>query len=215
MAYPHTGSILENAGRNTTRTGVSTNIIIQVQGNPIGAVQDISIDESRAIATIDEVGTDGHIDSVPQKSTDITGSCKRTRFDNLRLPAAFSRGYVHAAAQRIPFDIHILDIFAAEEVEGEDGFFNDDDVLITVIKNVWISKLGVTYSSGDFVITENMNFTAERIYSYVGNEENNAVNAAEARYLEGITRDAFEQQADRGARRGALDAAGLIRVTDS
>lgn len=213
MVYPHTGSILTDAGRNVTRTGVSTQIIIQVDGNPVGAVKSLSIDESRDIAMIAEVGTDGFIDSVPKSSTKVSGSCKRTRFDNLRVASAFSRGFVHVAAQRIPFDIVILDIFAAEE-DDADGFNNSDAVLTTVIKNVWISKIGVTYNADDFVIVEDLNWQAEHIYSYVGQGQS-AVPAAEARQIPIIDNDAFERQADLGQRRGALDAAGLIKVVDS
>lgn len=213
MVYPHTGSILTDAGRNVTRTGVSTQIIIQVDGNPIGAVQKLSINEDRGIQPIDEVGTDGHIDSVPNKSTDITGDCTRIRFDNLRIATAFSRGFVHASAQRIPFDIVILDIFAADE-DDADGFNAADNVITTVIKNVWIRKIGVSYSATDFVISEDMSWVAEHIYSYLGQGQN-AAPAPEARPIPIIDNDAFEKQADLGQRRGALDAAGLIKVVDS
>lgn len=213
--YPHTGSQLldPETGRNVTRTGVSTNIIIQVDGNPVGAIQNLNIKEDRSIQPIDEVGTDGHIDSVPNKSTDVSGDCKRIRFDNLRIATAFSRGFVHAAAQRIPFDIVILDIFGADE-DDADGFNQADNVITTVIKNVWIRSISVAYQAGDFVISEDMAWVAEHIYSYLG-QNNSAVPAPSARQFQIIDDDAFERQADIGARRGALDAAGLIKVVDS
>ncbi|MFA5758011.1 MAG: hypothetical protein WC942_01340, partial [Clostridia bacterium] len=199
--------------RNTTRTGVSTNIIIQVDGNPIGAVATLSINEAREIAMIDEVGTDGHIDSVPKRSTDISGSCKRTRFDNMRIATAFSRGFVHVAAQRIPFDILILDIFAADE-DDADGFNGADNVITTVIRNVWISKIGVTYQAQDFVIVEDLDWKAEYIYSYLG-QGNSVVPGPLARQIPIIDNDPFERQADLGKRRGGLDAAGLIKIVDT
>jgi hypothetical protein len=213
MSYPHTGSILTDAGRNVTRTGVSTEIIIQVDGNPIGAIQTISYKEDRAIHMIDEVGTDGHIDSVPQKATDISGDCTRVRFDNLRMASAFSRGYIHAASQRIPFDIVILDIFAADE-DDAGSFEASDNVITTVIKNVWIRNLGVTYTANDFVISETMSWVAEHIYSYLGQGQN-VVPASNARQIPIIDNDTFERQTDLGKRRGALDAAGLINVVDN
>jgi hypothetical protein len=213
MVYPHTGSQLTDAGRNVTRTGVSTNIIIQVDGNPIGAIQSLNINESRSIKMIDEVGTDGHIDSVPSKSTDISGSCKRVRFDNMRVATAFSRGFVHVAAQRIPFDIVILDIFAADE-DDADGFNGSDNVITTVIKNVWIKSIKVGYTADNFVISEDMDWEAEHIYSYLGQGQP-AVPGPEARQIPIIDNDAFERAADMGKRRGALDAAGLIKVVDS
>lgn len=213
MVYPHTGSQLTDAGRNVTRTGVSTNIIIQVDGNPIGAIQSLNINEDRGISMIDEVGTDGHIDSVPNKSTNITGDCKRVRFDNMRVASAFSRGFVHVAAQRIPFDIVILDIFAADE-DDADGFNGADSVITTVIKNVWIKSIKVGYTADNYVISEDMSWEAEHIYSYLGQGQP-AVPGPEARQVPIIDNDAFERAADMGKRRGALDAAGLIKVVDS
>lgn len=212
MVYPHSGSILTESGRNVTRTGVSTQIIIQVDGNAIGAIQSINYKEDRNIKMIDEVGTDGHIDSVPQKSTDISGECTRIRFDNLRMAAAFSRGFIHASSQRIPFDIVILDIFAADENDA-DGFNGSDNVITTVIKNVWIRSLGVTMTSADFTISETMGWVAEHIYSYIG-QGGNVVGATTGRQLPLIDNDIIEKQADIGQRRGSLDAAGLINVTE-
>jgi hypothetical protein len=216
MAYPHTGSILtaggDNKGANTTRTSVSTNIIIVVDGNPVGAIKQISINEQRTIEQIKEIGTDGSVDSVPKSATKITGDCQRVRFDNLRVATAFSRGFVHVAAQRVPFDILILDIFGA--TEDEQGNIDPSGVVTTVLKNVWINKLDTRYNSDDYIITEGMGFEAEFIYSYVGNGQS-ATNAVSARPLNFIDNDPFEKQADLGKRRGALDAAGLINVVDS
>ena len=214
MAYPHTGSITQTPdGRNTTRTSVSTNIIIQVDGNPIGAMQSFSINQSRIIHMVDEIGTDGHIDSVPSKATDISGTATRLKFDNLCLPAAFSRGYVHLASQRIPFDINIIDIFAASE--DDNGNFGTDGIITTVIKNVWFISLGVTYTQNDFTITEQAGWQAERIYSFMGSPNNGVVPAVNARQLRIIDNDPFERQTDVGGRRGALDAAGLINAVSN
>ena len=94
-------------GRNITRTHLSTNIYIAVDELPVAAVSSLSVDEKRSLKMVDEVGTDGHIDSAPSQSTNITGSCKRTRFAGKRIAEAFRRGFIHVAAQRIPFDIQI------------------------------------------------------------------------------------------------------------
>src|SRR5580692_4449375 len=114
--YPQTGSILnlgDAFGTNTTDTAISTNILIAVRTptgyQPVGAVQSMAISEKRSIKMIDEVGTDGHIDSVPNQSTNITGTCQRIRFDRLRVAEAFSRGFIHAASQVYPFDIVVMD----------------------------------------------------------------------------------------------------------
>ena len=206
MAYPNTGSILTGENdTNRTGTAVSTNIIILVNGNPIGAIKKLGISESRDIAVIDEVGTDGHIDSVPRKSTEITGTCTRTRFDNLRMLAAFSRPYIHLAAQRIPFDIVIQDTFAGSD---------PNRILVTTIRNVWANKLDITYSTDDFVIVEDMSWTAEHIYSRIGGNSNAVPGVGGSRNLEIGVGNTFERQADRGDRRGALDGAGLLLATE-
>ena len=73
---PNTESLISDVnGKNRTGTAVSTNIIVEVDGNAVGAIQQLSVNENRKITMIDEVGTDGHVDSVPSSSTNITGSC--------------------------------------------------------------------------------------------------------------------------------------------
>jgi hypothetical protein len=127
---------------NKTSTSISTHIIIMVGSTPVGAVKSLSITEARNIKMIDEVGTDGHIDSVPTSSTNITGSCERIRFDRLRIAEAFSRPYIHVSAQAYPFDIIIIDkqkLAAGQQIS-------------TFIKNVWIKNISYTYSSDDWII---------------------------------------------------------------
>src|ERR1700682_58231 len=130
---PNTGSTLFGTPQgpqiNKTSTAISTNIIIMVNYRAVGAVQSMAISEKRAIKMIDEVGTDGHIDSVPNQSTNITGTCQRVRFQKLRIAEAFDRSFLHVAAQVYPFDIIIFD---------RQKFATGNQVT-TVIKNVWIS----------------------------------------------------------------------------
>lgn len=206
MVAPNTGSLIgpndaDNTAGNRTGTAVSTNIIIEVDGNAVGAVRSLSIDERRAIAMINEVGTDGHIDSVPRSSTDITGTCERVRFDNLRIAPAFSRGFLHASAQRLPFDIVVKDIFAGNDPRT---------TIVTTIKNVWISQISVRYQSDDFVVVETMNWEAETLFSTLGANTNAVPAAAGGRNLPIRAPSPFELEADRGERRGALDGAGLL-----
>jgi len=205
----NTGSIVQGPeGESVTRTSVSTNIIIEVDGNKIGAVKNLSVTEARSVSMIDEVGTDGHIDSVPNKSTDISGSCKRTRFGNLRIAAAFSRPFIHAASQRIPFDIIIKDIFASEA---------DSTTLTTVIKNVWITQISYQYQDTDFVIVDDMNWQAEAIYSTMG-PNSGAVpipgGPIGSRDMPLTDLNPIEQATDKGDFRGALTAGGLLFAID-
>lgn len=202
MPAPNTGSLVDAPdGSNRTGTGVSTNIIIKVGDNVVGAIRSLSVTEARRITQIDEVGTDGHIDSVPSKSTDITGSCSRTRFDNLRIASAFSRSWIHVHSQRLPFDIEIIDIFAGDDPASQ---------LITTLKNVWLSKISMAYKSDDFVIVEDMDFEAETIYTTLGGSNNAVPGAAGGRNLVIPGASPFELAADRGDRRGALDGPNLL-----
>jgi hypothetical protein len=224
---PNTGSTLTLPnGINKTSTALSTNIIILVNNTAVGAVQSLAISERRSLKMIDEVGTDGHVDSVPNQSTNITGTCQRIRFDRLRITEAFSRGFLHVASQVYPFDIVILD-----KQKRDQG-----SQISTVIKNVWISGLDYTYQVSDWVITDSMTWEAERIFSVlnggsspisggvpaaVGGERGiQHMGAGPNGILNLVNGDGIinvEQLADTGSggRGGSLDASGLIDLADS
>lgn len=191
-----------STGRDRTGTHLSTNIYIAVDDgsgpNIVGAVQQLTVNESRSIKKISEVGTDGIIDSAPDRSADYKGTCKRTRFDGQRIASAFRRGFVHIHAQREPFTIQIYDI-----IEG-DG----NRIVLTEIKNVWISSISYTYDSENFIIVDDMGWEAETIRSTRG--VNTTGNVVEAKFPYVI--NPFERGADigEGDVRGALDAANLL-----
>lgn len=210
-------------GVNTTNTAIATNIVIAVRTAsgyvPVGAVQSMAISEKRAIKMIDEVGTDGHIDSVPNQSTNITGTCQRVRFQALRVANAFDRGFIHVASQVYPFDIIIIDKQKAAT----------EQQVSTVIKNVWISGIDYTYQVSDWVITDSMTWEAETIFSFLaGNKpaagfgQGNLLGGDKAPF--GLDTQAtvgggswIESQVDTGTsgRRGSLDASGLIDIGSS
>ncbi len=216
--YPQTGSLLslgDAFGTNTTNTAISTNILLAVRipggagYQPIGAVQSMAISEKRAIKMIDEVGTDGHIDSVPNQSTNITGTCQRVRFQKLRIAEAFDRSFLHVAAQVYPFDIIIFDRQKASLANQ----------VTTVIKNVWISGIDYTYQVSDWVITDSMTWEAEYIYSNLGGSSALTGQSAAVGGQDNLLKpfgDAnwIERQTDSGSagRRGSLDVAGLIDI---
>ena len=186
----------ENPDKSRTGTHLSTNIFIAIDGLPVAAVMQMDITEARDIKPIAEVGHDGFIDSAPSSSTKISGTCKRTRFDGKRIAEAFRRGFVHVSAQRVPFDIQIHDL-----IRG-DG----DEEIITTLENVWISQISYTYNADDFIIVDTMNWQAEAINS-VRTGGDSAIFDRETVFL-----NQFEEQADVGQYRGALDAAGLINA---
>lgn len=194
--------IFDSQGNNKTGTHLSTNIIIKVGDNVVGAVQTMAITEARPnIRMIDEVGTDGHIDSAPNQSTNISGTCNRVRFDRMRIAEAFSRGFIHVKAQRIPFDIEIHDRFH----DADPG-----SAIVTTIKNVWIKSINYTYQVSDFIVTDDMAFDAEDIFSVLGTTNVVGTTTADGRDIPII--NTFERAADRGDFRGALDAPGLLNA---
>jgi hypothetical protein len=197
--YPQTGSTLyqDNGFSNKTSTSLSTNIIIQVGATPVGAIQAINITEARPHKAISEVGTDGIVDSCPNGSSTFTVGCTRIRFDKLRIAQAFSRGFVHVQSQRYPFDILIID------KQSEDA----SNQIITTLKNCWITRIGYNYTSDSWVVSETMDVVPETIFSVMNGKPvgNIIVPRAVNPYVDGI-----EQGTDTGARRGSLDAPGLI-----
>lgn len=217
---PNTGSSLGlNSGVNKTHTAISTHILVMVGNTPVGGIQSLQISEKRRVAMLDELGTDGHVDSVPNKSTDISGSCTRIRFDRTRIAEAFSRGFLHVSSQVYPFDIVILDKQKAD-VKNQ---------ISTVIKNVWITGIDYTYQVNDWVITDSMNWEAETIFSVLNGGQDprkGGLSAASAavggeRGIQHATINLpnlanIEQIVDTGGagRRGSLDAAGLIDLAD-
>lgn len=210
---PNTGSTLTlgndvlGGGKNKTSTSLSTNIIIKVNDTAVGAIQQLSINENRAVREIYEVGTDGAIDSTPTSSTKYNGSCQRIRFDRLRISEAFLRGFLHVKSQVYPFDIYIIDR------QKKDS----SNWITTVIKNVWITSLSYGYQANDWILTDTMNWLAEDISSYTGGNLP-AANGGErglTYFVDDLVSGGIERQADIGAngRRGSMDVSGIIDLT--
>jgi hypothetical protein len=196
---PATGSIISNPnGSDRTGTSLSTNIIISVAGNPVGAIQSLTVNEDRPIEMVAELGTDGFIDSAPIKSTAITGDCKRIRYDSMSITEAFSRDFLHAAAQRIPFDILIMDQTAGDDTNS---------TVLTTIQNVWITRLGYSFNADNWFIIDDMSWKAETIYSTLLSGASAASSGARAFALQ---TNADEMATDVGLNRGALSAPGVI-----
>lgn len=199
LLTPATGSIIENAnGGNRTGSGISTQIVLRVGPNAVGAVQSISIREERQVTAVDELGTDGHIDSVPTRSSNISGTCRRVRYDRLRVSEAFSRGFLHAKSQRIGFNIDIYDKWNGD----------NENMIVTTIKNVWITSLDYDYSADNWLIIDNMGWMGEDISSSI--QGNVAATGGERGLILQTDTAGIEAQTDVGKRRGALDAPGLL-----
>lgn len=194
----------KNTGRNRTGTHVSTNINFLVNGIAIGAIKKLDIKESRKLKPVDEVGTDGHIDLLPTSSTDVSGSCTRTRFDGARIAEAFQRGFIHVKSQRLPFDIEIQDNFRGDAASGA--------MVVTTVRNVWISNINYTYSADEFIIVDDMSWEAETIDSILsgGGPVVGDVNS----FGIPLIINPFERTSDIGLFRGSLDGAGLLNAIE-
>ena len=200
-------TLTRSDGLNKTSTSISTHMIIMVNDKPVGAIKTLSIQESRDVKMIDEVGTDGHIDSVPTRSTNITGSCERIRFDRQRIAEAFGRSFIHVSSQAYPFDIVIMDRQK----------FDASNHITTVIKNVWIKNISYAYNSDDWIITDKMDWEAEAIYSFINGNKSVAQGGERAEVFGYGGEEWIERKTDTGreGRRGSLDASGLIDIGSS
>ena len=198
----NTGSILDSK----TRTSLSTQVLIYVNGEPVGAVQSLQIQQSRPLKAMQEVGTDGIIEIVPSGATTYSISCSRMVFDGLTLPEAMSRSWVNIAAQRIPFDIVIIDRFFGD---------SQKETVVTTLHNCWMKSLSKQYQANDYTITESANLDCEYIST-----TRNGLPVSESQGLHGareipnrqIDSSGAEAAADTGSRRGAMDFPGIIQA---
>lgn len=108
---------------------LTTTIIVKVGDNVVGAIQNVSIKETPSDAAA-PVKVEAH----------------RVRFDRARIAEAFSRGYVHVAAQKYPLQIEVT-----------------SGTITTIIQNAWIEAIDWSYVTNDWIIVECMNLVAELV----------------------------------------------------
>jgi len=139
--FPNTGSILDRVtGQASTNSGLSTQIIIKVNNVPVGALQRLSVSQSRNLERIKEIGTDGVIEIVPNQATNFELTADRVVFDQLRLPESLSRGFRFINAQRVPFDIDVFDISSVNPPAA--AATNSNGVVVMTYKNCWFTRYG-------------------------------------------------------------------------
>ena len=210
--YPSTGSILDSIDvpGAKTRASLSTQILIYVNDEPVGAIQSFQIKQSRTNQSITEVGTDGIIEYVPNKATEITLQVDRMMFDGLSITEAMSRAFTQLASQRMPFDIVVFDKFSG----------GGNDAIVTTFHNCWFNNISKNYKSDTYLITENASLNCEYMSSVRGGvdvpvSQSQGVNGG--REIPNRQTDAVEQAADAGinGRRGAMDFPGLISAAYS
>lgn len=210
----NTGTTLDaNNGSPRTASTLSTQIIIKVGNNPVGALQRLSVTQNRSLQRIQEIGTDGVIEIVPNSATQYELRVERVVFDLLRLPEAFSRGFRFIAAQRVPFDIEVFDISNANENArlGDDPG-SDANVVGMTYKNCWFNSYETPFAADNYVITESANIWCET--AFVGSGLGQGENIPASGGLRGIEAQVdgggVEQEVNSGARIGSLSASGLV-----
>lgn len=200
---PNTGTNI-NAG-NRTNSSLSTQIIIKCNNEPVGAIQTLTVAQNRPLQRIQEIGTDGVIEIVPNGATTFELTAGRIVFDQLRLPEAFSRGFRFINAQRIPFDIDIIDISG-----NEPGISNDDtNSTVMTYKNCWFQRYETPYAAENYLITETATLWCETAY-LVRSGRSGPLGSSLRPINTQSDAAGIESEVNSGKRRGALDAAGLI-----
>jgi hypothetical protein len=159
--YPITGSTL----RSNISTGLSTQILIKVDNETVGAVQSINITQNRGLERIREVGLDGILEIVPRQATEYEATIQRVVFDRLRLTEAFKRGFINIKSQLLPFDIQIIDRTNGDE-EG---------AVVHTLENCWFTRYSPRYQADNFIIQEEAQIWIEDIRTTLGNSQSTAV----------------------------------------
>lgn len=206
LVPPNTQSTINatDQNRDLTSTGLSTQIIIMVNDNPVGALQSLSVSQRRGLARVRELGTDGVIEIIPNAPTEFDLRASRVVFDQLRLPEAFSRGFRMINAQRIPFTIKVFDIgktSANAEIKEDTS-----NIVVMTYEGCWFTSYETPYNVDNYVITETADIWAETGYVSEG------ATGLSARSLMGFETDSdgVETSVNEGERRGSLDVGGLF-----
>jgi len=185
--YPQTGSLLSNV----PHAGLSTLITAKVRGTAVGAIQELRIDQSREMYVWEEIGTDGVVEVHPRGAAKITFSVVRLVFDGLRLPEAFSRGFLNLQAQRIPFDVEIVDTFAGDLSLAT----------VSTLKECWFRRYSTPYRADNYIVSESAELVCSRIVSMqsAGNVANGGLRGVPVEY------DTIERATDLHGRVGRFE----------
>jgi len=202
----NTGSILDRTtGESNTNTGLSTQIIIKVHDQAVGALQSLRVTQGRNLERIKEIGTDGVIEIVPNQATTFELEATRIVFDQLRLPEAFSRGFRFINAQRVPFNIEVFDI---SSIAPPGSSTDSPGVVVMTYKNCWFNRYDTPYAADNYLITETAGIWAET--AYISNLQGIDIPANSRGFDAQTDTENIERSVNLGQRRGSLDASGLI-----
>lgn len=190
--YPNSGSFLTP----NIHAGLSTQITIKVGTTTVGAIQSITIQQNREVHVHEEIGTDGVIEIHPKGAAKIDVQVQRLVFDGLRITEAFARGFVNIQAQRIPFNIDIIDRSDSIEI---------GDAVVHTLNNCWFKSYSPTFAAGEFIIKEQSDIVCEYITTMRG-----AISAVQGgKRGVAFDLDTIERNTDVKGIRGRLDSAGM------
>ncbi len=187
MDYPQSGSQLNKE----IHSGLSTQIIVKVGNVTVGAIQELTLTQTREISRWEEIGTNGIVDSHPQHAAKINLSVNRMVFDQMRLTESLARNFINIQAQRFPFNIEIVDSGAKNTVH--------------TYHNCWFNSYSTPYRASDYIVTE----TAAIYCDYVTSSLNGgSATIGGSRGIQ-IERDSIEKNTDYIGNRGFFDPSGL------
>ena len=186
--YPATGSTLVD----TPHAGLSTQIVVKVRGSSVGAIQELTINQTRDMLVWEEIGTDGIVEIHPKGAAKIALTIGRVVFDQLRLPEAFSRGFINLQAQRLPFNIEVIDRFAGSNILAA----------VHTYHSCWFRRYTQPYRAENFLITE----TAELACEYISSMQA-GVNVAQGGLRDiPVEHDTMERATDLSGLRGRIES---------
>lgn len=191
--YPKSGSLLQPR----INASLSTQIVVKVDGvTTVGAIQQLQINQTREMLTWEEIGTHGVIEIHPKNAAKIELTVQRLVFDKMRITEAFARGFVNINAQRIPFNIEIMD------TSNGNGY---NEIITHYYHNCWFKSFNTVYNSNSYLITDTSNITCEYVTTYI--DGLSSVNGG----LRGITYigDSIERNTDTYGERGSFNSAGF------
>lgn len=194
MSYPHSKSLLQPR----INSQLSTQIIIKVDDVSVGAIQQLQVNQNKNMVYEEEIGTDGIIEIHPQGAAKIDLTVQRIAFDKLRITESFARGFINIQAQRIPFNIQVMDL--------TDSIVNSKNVVVHEFHNCWFKVYNSTLTVNNYLIMENVNIACEYVTSSV-----DGINASYGG-LRGINYifDSVERKTDLIGKRGRLDSSGMV-----
>jgi hypothetical protein len=196
--YPATGSTL----KSSISTSLSTQILVKVDNETVGAIQSLEINHSRTLERIKELGTDGVLEIVPKEATTYSISVRRIVFDRLRLPEAFARGFINIKAQMLPFDIQVIDR------TGGDG----DGAVTHTFHNCWFNSYKPSYGADNFILSETADLWCEDVSTTLGSNSTSAARGGDRGINQNTVVHEQDTDTSAGGLRGSMDVSGLNEI---